>query len=1458
MKSVVPVAHVQQSVSALTNGHVDDPIPRKRGRPRKIRTVDESTDPPDDPPSSQRTYLFRTAIGSSDPNRRTFHDAPQSSTSYKHHRRKSGSDRVPTVLPQGSSSTKLRLRFSSHSGPVITNPLHITNPRKHPSFVDWYEGEDSRLPDDPALFSKHDIFAEADIRNRLFQAAQSGGVLHQGVSHLSLPEAQSSIPRQYTHHDHLITRAVHFQKLMVKDRRERVALAKRTALACQIRHSQLVVSEEDLELEEENRRKALYRWVLKSLQLTWSAANAEVEESRTAQYLHEQNRLSQKELKDRLDKHQAYFKDNQGVYEAVSLQSGADSDGWSDEDHGSASESRSQRSSTADSEDMSSSDSDKEKLPAAQEEADDTELTIEELRAKYKRIDETKPASPAKGSSLPSPPSCTDYPSLDKVDDVMMDDFDEESSEMDDDTSDDGSDSEENEDNEDSEVDDDDSDEPMASLADLLVQPPKTRSDRGDRLETRSDGEEDMRIDRSVPAVSSPYGTPQSEELTSALQSRRDSPGFEPERSRDSSGTEAATLSQTAGKLLDGEGTENPVELGTCEDQSAQSTDTVPATKGPIDTPVPHLLRGKLRDYQHEGLDWLAKLYQTKRNGILADEMGLGKTIQSIALLAHLACEHHVWGPHLVVVPTSVILNWEMEFKKWCPGLKILTYYGDQKQRKKLREGWTDDERWNVCITSYNIVGQDKQVFRRRRWQYFILDEAHNIKNFRSQKWQTLISFNTRARLLLTGTPLQNSLEELWSLMFFLMPSAENEEESTQWFQLHKFQELFGGPARQIMDQGESQLDVEGRNLVNQLHELLRPFLLRRLKSQVEKQMPQKHEHIIMCRLSKRQRELYDGFMGRARTREQLASGNTISVMNALMSLRKVCNHPDLFETRPIKTSWMLSKPATAGFEIKDLILRRRLLKVAPISTVSLNFLNLVPAQKEMQSLRLSRLAQRLSALATIEDDIRRISAGFEERLPSASTILSDGHSVKTVAHRQHCRHLADQLDRLQHKQYTTRMRLMKGPMYGADTHESIRIPHCITKHLSPPKQARYLGRWLHESSSTVQKLVPSILDRAQTLSQVFQKFIFVTPEIVIPDVLNQTLTTQEQLVIQEASAACPQDPYKEPRIRQAIAFPDKRLLQFDCGKLQKLDSLLRTLQAGGHRALIFTQMTRVLDILEQFLNIHGHLYLRLDGSTKVEQRQILTDRFNNDPRILCFILSSRSGGLGINLTGADTVIFYDMDWNPAMDKQCQDRCHRIGQTRDVHIYRFVSEFTIESNILKKANQKRLLDDVMIQQGDFTTDYFNKMSVRDILGDDAGLLDGEDEEGNLSKALVEGLTAGQTAEKALEMVEDKTDAVAAREARKEIVEEDDGNFGGNASGSATPGGGAAAAAEGGDASKDEGRNAEADGEERSAEGKRIGHVDEYMVRLWKWELADVPVVPPDEKARLKNRKRKRM
>lgn len=211
------------------------------------------------------------------------------------------------------------------------------------------------------------------------------------------------------------------------------------------------------------------------------------------------------------------------------------------------------------------------------------------------------------------------------------------------------------------------------------------------------------------------------------------------------------------------------------------------------------------------------------------------------------------WGPHLIVVPTSVMLNWEMEIKKWCPSFKILTYYGSVKERKNKRNGWTKPNTFHICITSYKLVITDHQCFRRKKWKYLILDEAQNIKNFKSQRWQLLLNFQSERRLLLTGTPLQNNLMELWSLMHFLMPNL---------FASHReFKEWFSNPVTGMIE-GNAEYN---ENIIKKLHKVLRPFILRRLKCEVEKQLPKKYEHIVMCRLSKRQRYLYDDFMSRAK-----------------------------------------------------------------------------------------------------------------------------------------------------------------------------------------------------------------------------------------------------------------------------------------------------------------------------------------------------------------------------------------------------------------------------------------------------------------------------------------------------------------------------------------------------------------------------------------------------------------
>jgi len=402
-----------------------------------------------------------------------------------------------------------------------------------------------------------------------------------------------------------------------------------------------------------------------------------------------------------------------------------------------------------------------------------------------------------------------------------------------------------------------------------------------------------------------------------------------------------------------------------------------------------------------------------------------------------------------------------------------------------------------------------------------------------------------------------------------------------------------------------------------------------------------------------------------------------------------------------------------------------------------------------------SQAAERSSRLSA-SPAIARACDELEEAVkdpvePDFATL--EGHTKYMEYNRKLSR-----LDRLQHIGYLSDLRCKCRPVYGL---EILRICDRFKKPGSkqiPPSPPRNTDNYL-DTSDIISSMVMDVQRRYQSMDAQINKFAVLTPPVVALDFPNLMFSSLDPSEMKVAKTTY--NDFSFPiRTRLSIAFPDKRLLQYDCGKLQRLDPLLRDLIDGGHRALIFTQMTRVLDILEIFLNFHGYRYLRLDGATKIEQRQIMTERFNSDPKIPVFILSSRSGGLGINLTGADTVIFYDSDWNPCMDKQCQDRCHRIGQTRDVHIYRFVSEYTIEENIFRKANQKRMLDNVVITEGNFTSDFFNKVDWRDMLGDDMGI--------ELPEQTIGDVGHGTKVEQAFAAAEDAEDAIAAKRAQKEM------------------------------------------------------------------------------------------
>ena len=1523
----------KSTLSDFSNPTTDTPFPQKRSHKKKI------SEPPQ-PPKTPVNFPQKRPVGRPRSSTTKSYIAQAATTNGWHH-----DNAIPSKeeMEQGRLSQgivkrqRLSLRFSmpalgiQHPEHMVRKLEVIEGDQRRPkfsSFEDWLdkmgrlglEGEsDPHITDEEAR-------REASLRRRIYEAARPGGVLSEERCEYWQPAKFDPPPRLYTHQDRLLAHAKRFQHLMHIEKIRHLKAAKECAqqAAAFIKSREersynkwkkdQPKTTEEIAQQQHEAFKIVYEQLREDIRKKWLMVAEIVHDLRIQGWQAEQERLGKEALNEAIEKSRGLLSRRRRRH-ASDNESGDGSrhEGSVNSDESEESESDEE---SEDEDNMSSSQSESEEEQAMGD--DDAGLTQEELRQKYGSLPGPEPGNPpdrkleaqgyidqdpAEDTSIPDaegpivefPHDPSDGPALEEVDDALMDNSDE-STDMNDDMG-DSDDISPDEDQSSSEQSDED--EGLGALGGFL-----SKQDREDIASMQEDKGYPFADQQLIVNEEASIGGEDSDDeaekvslIADATQGPTPSASTSeeplPQAHKDTSETLTVDVIIQDDPILETNDEVQPAikEVERPHNDDVLLTDThmqigelpvTPVSTQALKTPVPSLLRGTLREYQHFGLDWLAGLYANGTNGILADEMGLGKTIQTIALLAHLAVHHEAWGPHLVVVPTSVMLNWEMEFKRFLPGFKVLAYYGSQEERKRKRTGWMDDDKWNVWITSYTLITQDQQVFKRKAWHYMILDEAHNIKNFQSLRWQTLLTFKTRARLLLTGTPLQNNLTELWSLLYFLMPSDNTGAGIAGFTNLEDFTGWFKKPTEQILEQGHEKLDDEARVAVAKLHDILRPYLLRRLKADVEKQMPGKYEHVVYCRLSKRQRYLYDGFMSRAQTRETLASGNTFSIMNALMQLRKVCNHPDLFETRQIVTSFAMPKSAVANFEIKELLVRRRLLQDDPADTVDLNLVNLIPGSNEQMSAMDTIQRQRIGALASA----RQLAS--QQRTRFEWDTKFDGSSVASALSYLENNARRARYDRLCMDSYSTSLRSQRRPLYSYDLMDQLRFGLKTLPYPSSParrdrllqlrphahlpaseKIDRYrLSDWYTSISPALSQMVLTLLERSEALKPTIQKFACVTPAAVATDMAVTTLGRNGVEVIQEAKQLCPQDSFHEARMHLSIAFPDKRLLQYDCGKLQKLDTLLRKLQSGGHRALIFTQMTRVLDILEQFLNIHGHHYLRLDGATKIEQRQILTERFNNDNRILAFILSSRSGGIGINLTGADTVIFYDLDWNPAMDKQCQDRAHRIGQTRDVHIYRFVSEHTIEANILRKANQKRLLDDVVIQGGEFTTDFFNNTTVKVVNGDDA-----LDDANAVANAAMDRVLGNRSTDKVFEAVEDKEDVIATKEAEREIIEDAQDfsekgvpNTGGTSTprtpGAPTPG-----------ELMPPPRHQQGDVEmtttmEAADSGLAVSSAaipevidevpscDDFMIRFLNWELKDVPVQPPMDKSKSKKKKGK--
>ncbi|XP_022702786.1 DNA excision repair protein ERCC-6-like isoform X3 [Varroa jacobsoni] len=549
---------------------------------------------------------------------------------------------------------------------------------------------------------------------------------------------------------------------------------------------------------------------------------------------------------------------------------------------------------------------------------------------------------------------------------------------------------------------------------------------------------------------------------------------------------------------------------------------------------MPCSLYNSLYPYQRIAVRWLWELHQNKCGGIIGDEMGLGKTVQMISFLR--ALKHSKMrvvgdpfcglGPVILIAPATVMHQWVKEFHKWFPRQRVGVLHNTGSYSGKKKESLVRDinKTSGTLITSYQGIVIYLDNILKYQWHYVILDEGHKIRNPDAQATLAVKQFQTPHRIILSGSPIQNNLRELWSLFDFIFPGKLGT--------LPTFMAEFAVPITQggYANATETQVAI-GYRCASTLRDAIKPYLLRRMKSDVKANinLPPKSEQVLFCRLTERQRELYKSYLDSPEIR-QIFDGR-LQLFVGLINLRKICNHPDLYDGGPYKE--LVTRNASESYE-------------------------------------------------------------------------SPNHS---------------------------------------DTGK---------------------GDW--------NDLVPANMDSA----------------LKVP-------------------------PIEEEENERNFGYVKRS------GKLMVVEALLKLWKKQGHRALVFTQSRQMLRILEAFVHRRGYAYLVMDGSTTIASRQPAIERFNQDKNIFVFLLTTRVGGLGVNLTGANRIIIFDPDWNPSTDMQARERAWRIGQNRDVTIYRLMTAGTIEEKIYHRQIFKQFLTNRILndprQRRFFKSNELHELFT---LGDDIG------------------------------------------------------------------------------------------------------------------------------------------
>ncbi|XP_049618487.1 E1A-binding protein p400 isoform X1 [Syngnathus scovelli] len=904
-------------------------------------------------------------------------------------------------------------------------------------------------------------------------------------------------------------------------------------------------------------------------------------------------------------------------------------------------------------------------------------------------------------------------------------------------------------------------------------------------------------------------------------------------------------------------------------------------------TPAPFLLHGALREYQQIGVDWLVNLYKKHLNGILADETGLGKTVQTVAYMAHLAGQEGIWGPHLIVVRTCKLLNWEVEFKRWCPGLKILLYLGTERERKSQRTWWREENSFHVCVTSYKLLMKDRSHFLRQKWRHLVLDEVQLIKNMTEKHWETIFALQSVQRILLINTPLQNTLKELWTMIHFLMPGITRPYSDF--------------PVKAGTDQNQDYC----HKLVIRLHRMIQPFILRRSKREVEKQLPKKYEHILKCRLSGRQKSLYEDILTQPRSQEALKTGHFVSVLQVLMQLQRVCNHPDLVVPRETSSSFFCTPlqyncpslileamqddsnkdTALSLFDLisnENQLTRYQIEEVMPKLKVTQQLIEEIysgpeppphPKPCPIKPMRLFQPVQygtkpegrlvaitsavgqnpQTSSSATTNSVSSSNSAQARGKSPvttAATTATQGGDAVKIAQ----LANIAGSQNRIsqpetpvtlqfqgnkftlspsQLRQLTTGqplqlqgnilqivsapgqqiirpqgsmvMQTMAQAVPNSNASASPSAPHPapptvqqgVTTNASatsnrlatPPSQessedktrqakqrlsllfeanerrcsrrvlygsdllqactvssepghsALTAGGWMwvgREScvraqntfvatTSALQSALLSLENRMQATNSLGKGLLCVVPTAVAPPPQLYAANPPTPYTIKQrlfhshlqesfASHACD---IHHLVARHHFCSPDHQLMQMDSGKLEALAILLQKLRSDNRRVLILTQMMKMLDILEAFLDYRQLTYVRVDESYTPDERQETIRTFNRNRPIFCSILTNHCCASVGTMLDADAIIFYDTDLNPSMDARTQEWCDKLGRAKDIHIYRLESGNSIEEKLLKNGT-KDLIREVAAQGTDYTLAFLTQRTIQDLFEVEAG------------------------------------------------------------------------------------------------------------------------------------------